>query len=658
MGHDAETWSIAAGNLAVQWADGGGDLRLASVRAGGREWLAGPVGPLGEAFRLRDTRAGQDGDVTRITATIEPGGLILVSAWTAYPDQSVLVATHELRNGTAAPVEVGSLPSLALAVPRTGGDRLSLVTGGQWDEALPPRGYRLETRDLNGFSALSTGAAEDGRSTGSHVPWFALTGPEGGGLIASLAWSGRWTLAATASGDVTEITIGIADFRHVLAPNESIMLPEIVLHAFAGDLDDAANAWREWAMRHWMPPTPDDWPWVQYNHWYAYFGDIDEDRLYEEARYAAAAGAEVFVIDDGWFRGRLAASYVRGWGDWREDPRAFPNGLKAFGDRVRALGMRFGLWVEPERADDEGDLVRDHPEWVARRDGAFIYRPNQGKQVPDGPTQGVHLCLGNPEVRDWMIDDIVRVVRDYGIDWLKWDYNMGYGLGCDADDHGHQAGDGHHAHTLGLYAVLAGIRAACPDLMIENCASGGHRMDLGTLRHTHTNWISDYTHRAASCRQHVQGAGLVLPLAHLNTWVLDQRDRFEFRSRMGGAFGFSDFMGRWSDAERAALAAAIGEYKALRPYLAGRRYLLTGPLHQEWAIWQFVHPDGERIALLAFREGGQVGEVQVGLREIDPERTCRVASADGGNPVTIAGGSLAIALEPRTSALLWIDIVA
>ncbi|CAN0507848.1 unnamed protein product [Phaeothamnion confervicola] len=88
---------------------------------------------------------------------------------------------------------------------------------------------------------------------------------------------------------------------------------------------------------------------------------------------------------------------------------------------------------------------------------------------------------------------------------------MGYGLGCNDPTHGHQTGDGHYAHTYGLYRVLAAIREACPELVIENCSSGGHRIDLGMLRHSHTSWVSDYTHRAASCRHHSQGLDSSFP---------------------------------------------------------------------------------------------------------------------------------------------------
>lgn len=654
------SWAIEASELGLRWSRGAsGEVRLTSLRTAGREWLAAPAPlfSLGDglsAVAFRGVTGEVDGATLRLRGRLEPVGLTASIVWTVDEAASVVVAEIEVGNESGQPVELGSLTSLRLDVSRDGEGRLGVLAGGRWDEAMPPRGYQLQTFDLDEMNQpRSFGVAEDGRSSGEHLPWFALTDPAGG-LLASLVWSGRWRFDIQPQTDALSLGLGISEFAHVLAPGERLALPGVVLAGFAGELDDGANAWRDWIRAHWMPATPADWPWVQYNHWYAYYGDIDADRLAEEARSAAAAGCEVFVIDDGWFRGRRPESYAAGWGDWVEDRAKFPRGIRAFGDEVRALGLRFGLWVEPERADDTGELVRTHPDWVATRQGAPIAR-----QGPAG-IEGFHLCLGNPAVQRWMTAEMVRVVREYRVDWLKWDYNIGYGLGCDADDHGHQATDGHYAHTLGLYQVLGELRAACPELVIENCASGGHRVDLGTLRHTHTNWVSDYTHRAASCRQHVQGAGLFLPLSHLNSWVLDDRDPTELRSRMGGAFGVSAHMGQWSASERELFRQAVAEYKRLRPFLAGRRFLLTGPLHQDWEVWQLVSPSGDDFVLLAFREAGQINEVRVRPRTLNQDRTYLVQPAGPRTTVSVAGAELAASgltiqlAAPRSSEIIWV----
>jgi alpha-galactosidase len=653
-------WSIDSADLSLTWRrTDAGEIVAESLRAGNREWVSaeipvfsmdGPDGP-SIVFHHGDVSVVSDGTQLRLRGTLEPSGLTVSSVWTVYDGHSVIANELMLTNETDHDIDVGNLSTFHLRTETNRDKRLSVLAGGRWDEAMPPRGYRLQTYELHEFRRPRRfAAAEDGRSSGEYVPWLALTTPNGG-LLAGLVWSGRWAMTAEHDGDWTTISLGIADVSHTLSPGEAMPLPGLVLGGYTGTLDDGANRWRAWVTEHWMPPVPENWPWVQYNHWYAYFGDIDESRLYEEAVHAAAAGCEVFVIDDGWFMGRRPDSYHEGWGNWREDPSKFPAGLHAFGDRIRSLGMTFGLWVEPERADSDGELVRDHPAFVATRDGVPIARLSDG-------TGGVHLCLGNPDVQDWMAADMIRVVHDYGVDWLKWDYNMGYGLGCNHPDHGHQAGDGHYAHTLGLYRVLEQLHAACPDLVIENCASGGHRVDMGTLRHTHTNWVSDYTYRAASCRQHVQGAGLMLPLNHLNTWVLHDRNTTEFRSRMGGAFGVSSFMRQWSDAERDALGKAIAEYRRLRPLLNGSRYLLSGPLHQDWDVWQFVDQSQDVFVILAFHDASRIEEVTVMPRGLQDNRTYRVQRSGDDKAREMDGASivtegLALRVAAGGSEIIW-----
>lgn len=634
-------WTITLPSLSLGWErDPAGDIRLVSLQTHGREWIADPIpmftqpGMPSDDFSFPEVTAGIDDASLRLTGTLLPVGCTIVLTYTPYETHSVVLCEMEVLNETDAPVEIGSLPSLRLATARDTGAQFNALAGGRWDESMPPRGYRLQSYDLNEIGrGISFGAADDGRSSGEHVPWFALTDATGG-LLAGLVWSGRWQLDVVRQADANELTFGISNFAHRLEPGERLSLPSVVLAGYAGTLDDGANTWRRWITDHWMPPVPESWPWIQYNHWYAYYGDINAQGLLEEARLAANLGCEVFVIDDGWFRGRRPDSYYAGWGDWVEDRSKFPDGIHAFGEHIREMGMKFGLWVEPERADDNGSLLREHPDWVSTVGGEPIYRPG-----PNG-NEGVHLCLGNPEVQQWMTSEMIRVVREYGVDWLKWDYNMGYGRGCDAPDHGHQPGDGQYAHTQGLYTVLEELRATCPDLVIENCASGGHRVDMGTLRHTHTNWVSDYTHRAASCRQHAQGAGLFLPLAHVNTWALKDRDITGFRSRMGGALGVSSFMGEWSEDERATFRQAIEEYKRLRPFLQGERYLLTGPWHGDWDIWQIVHPSGNKMAMLAFRERGAISEARVIPRVLDPNQSWLVEQTTG-NTFGISGADLA-----------------
>jgi hypothetical protein len=152
-------------------------------------------------------------------------------------------------------------------------------------------------------------------------------------------------------------------------------------------------------------------------------------------------------------------------------------------------------------------------------------------------------------------------------------------------------------------------------------------------------------------------------LQHVNAWVLGNRDETEFRSRMGGAFGVSSFMGQWSESERLMFQHAVEEYKRLRPFLSGQRFLLTGPLHQDWGIWQFVHPSGDDFAVLAFREGGEISDIRVNLRVPVLARSYSAQRSGVEGEIAISGAELAsegitIRLpEKRSSEVIWITAV-
>ncbi len=642
---------------------GEGLVTLASLRQSGREWIR-PAGPAPAALALGSMSAalrpttsqlfrGDNGELgLRLQGRLGDTPLIGTVTWRAYPSGGVVRVDAVLRNEGSVPWRVVDPPSLWLPLAPPAPARLVTLRGGAFHEDLPPRGYALEITDL-GTRARRWEVGPDGRSSAAFLPWFALL-DSAGGLTGALLWSGRWHLQLGPADGHSTLTMGLSDLEHELAPGREFSIPAALIGAFVGDLDAAGARLHEWEERYLCPPVPADWPWVQYNHWYAYLGDIDAERLWREARVAAEVGCEVFVIDGGWFAGGRPDSYVAGWGNWVEDRAKFPDGLRAFGERLRELGLRFGLWVEPERVDSRGAVAGSHPNWLAVRDGQVITRTWGGEL-------DAHLCLGVPEVQEWMAQTIIRVVQEYGVDWLKWDYNVGYGVGCDRPDHGHQRGDGAYAYTLGLYRVLEAIRAACPGLVIENCASGGNRVDLGILQYTHTQWLSDYTHRAASCRQHAQGAWYALPPFFLNTWVLDQVNPLELRSRMGGAFGVSARLSEWSAEQRQALARAIAEYKQIRPLVRQRRYVLGSLWHAGWDIWQFADPTSGESAILAFRDGSAVTDVRVPLRGLVADFHYRVVAVDHGSADLYPGAQLLeeglrISLPvPHTSALIRLE---
>jgi alpha-galactosidase len=219
---------------------------------------------------------------------------------------------------------------------------------------------------------------------------------------------------------------------------------------------------------------------VTLNTWEAVYFDHDVERLKALADAGARVGAERFVLDDGWFRGRR--DDTAGLGDWYVDEGVWPDGLGPLVEHVTGLGMQFGLWVEPEMVNPDSDLARAHPEWILQ-----AATPRAGApRLPVSARQQQVLDLANPDVVDYLLERLDAVLTEYDISYLKWDHNR------DLLEAGGLSGrPAVHDGVIALYRLLDELKARHPGLEIESCASGGARVDLGILDHTDRIWTSD-----------------------------------------------------------------------------------------------------------------------------------------------------------------------
>lgn len=244
--------------------------------------------------------------------------------------------------------------------------------------------------------------------------------------------------------------------------------------AYGTGLDAVAHRFHR-HLRSREPRVPAARP-VTLNVWEAVYFDHDADRLIDLAERAAAAGIERYVLDDGWFGSRRDDR--SGLGDWVVSPDVWPHGLHPLVDRVRALGMQFGLWFEPEMVNPDSDLARAHPEWIMAARAEWPVE-SRHQQV---------LNLGVPAAYEHVKGQILAILGEYDIGYVKWDHNR------DLIEAGTQADAGRpgvHAQTLAVYRLLDEIRAAHPGLEIESCSSGGARLDLEILARTDRVWVSD-----------------------------------------------------------------------------------------------------------------------------------------------------------------------
>ncbi len=295
---------------------------------------------------------------------------------------------------------------------------------------------------------------------------------------------------------------------------------------------------------------------VTLNTWEAVYFDHDLDKLGSLAERAAAVGVERFVLDDGWFLGRR--DDTAGLGDWFVDESVWPTGLGPLIEKVRGLGMEFGLWVEPEMVNLDSELAREHPDWILRgRD-----------ELPVPARQQYVLDLANPDAWQYLLERLDALLAENDIAYLKWDHNRDL-LEAGAAESGRARV---HENVEGLYRLLAALKRRHPGLEIESCASGGSRVDLGILEHTDRIWTSD-TLDPIERLQIQRYTGLVVPTemmgAHLTSPSVHSTGRrvsldFSAGVAMLGHFGIEWDLTTLDDAGLDAVARWVGLHKRHR----------------------------------------------------------------------------------------------
>ncbi|GAA3649672.1 alpha-galactosidase [Nonomuraea antimicrobica] len=505
-----------------------------------------------------DAEPGSGGTVT-VAAADERAGLGLVTE--LLMDGGGLVRMrHTLTNtpgGAAAgtPFRVAGLVC-ALPVPARADELLDFT--GRWAlEKVPQR---------RAF-AHGVWSRENRRGrTGHDGTGLLVAGTKGFGFRTGEVWGvhAGWSgdhvhYAERLPGGVSLLAAGelLEPGEVVLAQGASYRTPWVYFTWSGGGLDDASARLHDHqrAARP-LPVRP-----VTLNNWEATYFDHGLDRLLELAGRAAAAGIERFVLDDGWFRHRRHDR--AGLGDWYVDTDVWPRGLHPLADRVRELGMQFGLWFEPEMVNPDSDLAREHPDWILGR-AERTPPPQRHQQVLD---------LARPEAYAYLLERLDALVGEYALDYIKWDHNR------DIAEPVHDGVPGVHAQTLAAYRLLDELRGRHPHLEIESCSSGGARVDLGILARTDRVWTSDSND--ALDRQAIQRwTGLLVPPERMGCHVGAPHDHITGRSlpldfraatALFGHMGVEWDLTSASREELEGLAAWIALHKRLRPLLhAGR----------------------------------------------------------------------------------------
>lgn len=488
--------------------------------------------------------------------------LFLAFTLIVHDQHDMLEIRSRLENRGSSAVTVDFLASAMLPVPHWASEALSFE--GRWAQEFStkrtPLGRHLFERSSragrpghDGFPALVLGK-----------PGFDDT--EGTLYSFHLGWSGNHRIFSetlTSGQRLAGAGAMLLPGELRLGPGQKFETPPLYATVTEGGLNGLMEKTHSFVRDAILPRPLNDPPRkVHFNSWEACYFDQSVEKLSAMADDAAALGAERFVLDDGWFENRR--DDTKGLGDWRADPGIFPDGLDPLIAHIKAKGMDFGLWVEPEMVNPNSKLYRAHPDWVLGIEG--IDQPHARNQLA--------LDFSRSAVRDYMIEMLDGLLSAHDIAYLKWDMNRDLTVPGGPD--GRAAA---HAHTLGLYEVLDTLRAKHPAVEIESCASGGGRADWGMLKRTERVWVSDgLDAQDRAVMQH--GFGLFFPPEVMGSHIGAARNAITGRTQsvsfraavaLQGHMGLELDPAALSEGETAQIKSAIALYKEMRPHLTTAR---------------------------------------------------------------------------------------
>lgn len=474
------------------------------------------------------------------------------------------------------------------------------------------------------------------RGTSSHQqnPMMILADADAGEI------SGRcWSMSLAYSGDFkgeverdqydqTRMQLGLSDerFSYLLRPGEHIVLPEVIMSFSNEGLDLLSQNLHECIARHVCRGPYRDTPRpVVINSWEATYFDFTGEGMLALAAEAADLGIDMFVLDDGWFGSRSDDN--RGLGDWVVNEEKLGCTLGEFVGRINALGLKFGLWFEPEMVNEDSDLYRAHPDWALAVPGRL---PVLGRSQ-------LVLDFSRPEVREHVFSQMCAVLDQANVEYLKWDFNRSIADAC--SNVAQSQGNVLYDYMLGLYDFLERLLGRYPNLLIEGCSGGGGRFDAGMLYYTPQIWCSDNTD--ALERLSIQyGTSFGYPASCVGAHVsacpnelngrITSMDTRAAVAMAGGGFGYELDLAKLSAQEKDAIRAQVERRRSTeRLVRTGRYHRLASPITDDVTAWSFVSSDGAEALVTAVVPLAQANAPTqyVRLRGLTPDRLYRERSS-------------------------------
>jgi alpha-galactosidase len=589
-----------------------------------------------------ETKPAADRTVKTVVYADPATGLRLTVTYTTYEDSPAVEWVLRFKNeGTSDTPIIEDIQACAAALDGLPAGPMTLYRALGSSAArtdFAPVQDRLEEN-----AEVRFGPSAGRSSDTTAFPFFNIAG-QGQGVMAAIGWSGKWKAAVKRTGvRAAELTAGLDKTHFKLHPGEEVRSPSIALLFWKGaDRLAGHNLFRRFILAHHTPLINGRPVELPLSHGVGFGGPFPcNEYVCATESYAIAMidrlkqfdlNPDACWIDAGWYE-NATKNWWQGVGTWTVNKANFPRGLKPVTDAARQWGKGFVVWFEPERVYEGTWLDREHPDWLTK--------------LPGNPNR--LLNLGDPRALDWLTNHVSSFIQTEGVTIYRQDFNFDpypYWRAMDAPD---RVGVAEMKHIAGLYAYWDALLAKNPGLMIDNCASGGRRIDLETTSRSVPLWRTDYSYFEPNGYQcHTYGLHLYLPSSGTGN---NNPAKYNFRSSMNGAVVLGwEVNGTYNNASFNVNLARedIAEFRALRPYFRGDFYPLTeySTSDEAWTAFQWDRPEERDGIILAFRRPqASAATITISPRELAPDADYEVSFEDYGITLFKTGKELASGLS-------------
>lgn len=515
-------------------------------------------------------------------------GLELELFYTIFAAGGILARSARFVNQGEQELHLQSTMSLCLDLPDSGYDMIQF--SGAWARERYPKTRRLE-------QGIQSVGSIRGNSSHNHNPFMILKRPtadefQGEAIGFSLIYSGNFLAQVEVDAyDTARVLLGIHPhcFDWKLDPSEEFQTPEAVMVYTDQGLNHLSQTFhrlyqKRLARGYWRDRVRP----ILINNWEATYFDFTEGKLVEIAEKARECGVELFVLDDGWFGKRCGEQ--AGLGDWVANPDRLKNGITGLAQRIEDLGMKFGLWFEPEMVNQDSDLYREHPDWI-------IQAP--GRRNSHGRYQYV-LDFSRKEVVDRIYEMMDKILSEAKVSYIKWDMNRSitecYSAALPPD----RQGEVYHRYILGVYDLYERLTSKFPQVLFESCASGGGRFDPGMLYYAPQCWTSDDSDAVERIKIQY-GTSYCYPVSSMGTHVsvvpnhqINRITPLYTRANVAyfGTFGYELDLNTLTAGEQEEVKGQIAFMKQYRQlFQFGIFYRLQSPFKHNTSAWMVVSDD-------------------------------------------------------------------